>query len=53
MALVDNDFGLRKKWERDDEWPVPSTTPTSTAVVRDLKRRGRSFVELTTVYAFM
>ncbi len=30
-----------------------SSTPTSTAVSRDLKRRGWSFVGPTTVYAFM
>ena len=39
--------------ERDGEWPVPSTTPTSTALAKDLKARGWSFVGPTTVYAFM
>ncbi len=32
---------------------IPSTTPASTALARDLKRRGWSFVGPTTVYAFM
>lgn len=35
------------------EWSMPSVTPTSTALARDLKRRGWSFVGPTTVYAFM
>ena len=35
------------------EWPVPATTPTSTALSKDLKRRGWSFVGPTTAYAFM
>jgi DNA-3-methyladenine glycosylase I len=39
--------------ERDGEWPVPSTTPTSVRLAKDLKRRGWSFVGPTTVYAFM
>ncbi|MEQ8839942.1 MAG: DNA-3-methyladenine glycosylase I [Acidimicrobiales bacterium] len=33
--------------------PVPATTPTSTAIAKDLKKRGWSFVGPTTVYAFM
>lgn len=32
---------------------IPSVTPTSTALARDLKRRGWSFVGPTTMYAFM
>lgn len=39
--------------ERTDESPVPATTPTSTAIAKDLKKRGWSFVGPTTVYAFM
>ena len=39
--------------DRDGEWPIPSTTPTSTAIAKDLKKRGWSFVGPTTVYAFM
>ena len=39
--------------DRTGEWPVPSTTPTSTAIAKDLKKRGWSFVGPTTVYAFM
>lgn len=35
------------------EWSMPSITSTSTALARDLKRRGWSFVGPTTVYAFM
>ena len=33
--------------------PVPAVTPTSTALSKDLKRRGWSFVGPTTAYAFM
>ena len=33
--------------------PVPATTPTSTALSKDLKKRGWSFVGPTTAYAFM
>lgn len=32
---------------------IPATTPTSTALAKDLKKRGWSFVGPTTVYAFM
>ncbi|MGZ4312737.1 MAG: DNA-3-methyladenine glycosylase I, partial [Solirubrobacteraceae bacterium] len=32
---------------------LPSTTPESTALSKDLKRRGWKFVGPTTVYAFM
>ena len=32
---------------------LPSSTPQSTALSRDLKRRGFRFVGPTTVYAFM
>lgn len=32
---------------------IPSVTPTSTALSKDLKRQGWSFVGPTTVYAFM
>ena len=39
--------------DRDGEWPVPSTTPTSVALAKEIKRRGWSFVGPTTVYAFM
>ena len=34
-------------------WSMPSVTPASTALARDLKHRGWSFVGPTTVYAFM
>lgn len=39
--------------DRSTESPIPSTTPTSTAIAKDLKKRGWSFVGPTTVYAFM
>jgi len=43
--------------ELDDASPdgpgIPSTTPTSTRISKDLKKRGWSFVGPTTVYAFM
>lgn len=32
---------------------IPATTPTSTALSKDLKKRGWTFVGPTTVYAFM
>jgi DNA-3-methyladenine glycosylase I len=38
---------------RDPETPIPATTPDSTALAKDLKRRGWRFVGPTTVYAFM
>jgi DNA-3-methyladenine glycosylase I len=37
----------------DGDAPIPSTTPTSVALSKDLKRRGWTFVGPTTVYAFM
>ena len=37
----------------DGEFTVPATTTTSTALAKDLKKRGWSFVGPTTVYAFM
>ena len=37
----------------DGEFTVPATTPTSTALAKDLKKRGWTFVGPTTVYAFM
>lgn len=46
-AAVDDVAGL------EAEWSMPSVTPISTALARDLKRRGWSFVGPTTVYAFM
>ena len=38
---------------RSPDDPIPATTPESTALSRDLKRRGWSFVGPTTAYAFM
>ena len=37
----------------EGDWPVPSITPTSTALAKALKRMGWTFVGPTTVYAFM
>jgi DNA-3-methyladenine glycosylase I len=37
----------------DADPPIPATTATSTALSKDLKRRGWSFVGPTTAYAFM
>ena len=37
----------------DTPVPIPSTSPASTAMSKDLKKRGWSFVGPTTVYAFM
>jgi DNA-3-methyladenine glycosylase I len=42
-----------REGERTTEAPIPATTPTSTRLARDLKRRGWTFVGPTTVYAFM
>ncbi len=39
--------------DRTGDIPVPATTPTSTRIAKDLKKRGWSFVGPTTVYAFM
>jgi DNA-3-methyladenine glycosylase I len=39
--------------DRTEGAPLPASTPTSTALSRDLKRRGWTFVGPTTVYAFM
>ncbi len=38
-------------WQQLGE--LPSSTPVSTALSKDLKRRGFRFVGPTTVYAFM
>jgi len=38
---------------RTGDYPIPSTTPTSVSLARDLKKRGWSFVGPTTAYAFM
>jgi DNA-3-methyladenine glycosylase I len=37
----------------DPPTEIPALTPTSTAISKDLKRRGWTFVGPTTVYAFM
>jgi DNA-3-methyladenine glycosylase I len=37
----------------DGPMPIPSTSPQSIAMSKDLKRRGWSFVGPTTMYAFM
>ena len=37
----------------DGPFPIPSSSPASTAMSKDLKKRGWSFVGPTTVYAFM
>jgi len=39
--------------DRSEEFVVPATTPTSTAIAKDLKQRGWTFVGPTTLYAFM
>ncbi len=38
---------------QDSQWLIPSTTPASIALSKDLKRRGWKFVGPTTMYAFM
>ncbi len=37
----------------EGDMPIPSTSPESVAMSKDLKRRGWSFVGPTTMYAFM
>ena len=39
--------------DRSQGFVVPATTPTSTLIAKDLKKRGWSCVGPTTVYAFM
>ena len=34
-------------------WPMPASTPTSTRLAADLKRRGWTWLGPTTAYAFM
>ena len=63
MTLVEAEGSLARyvwSWEPseregdvDGEFTVPATTPTSTALAKDLKKRGWPFVGPTTVYAFM
>ena len=42
-----------EKVKRQEEFSIPPSTSTSTALSKDLKRRGWSFVGPTTMYAFM
>jgi DNA-3-methyladenine glycosylase I len=59
LELIDETGSLNKyfwSWAAaDDPVPteIPATTATSTALSKDLKKRGWSFVGPTTVYAFM
>ncbi|MFO7300141.1 MAG: DNA-3-methyladenine glycosylase I [Actinomycetes bacterium] len=59
LDLIDEEGSLAVyfwRWAEPDETPpveIPALTPASTALSRDLKRRGWSFVGPTTVYAFM
>lgn len=39
--------------EPAEDWPMPASTPTSTRLAADLKRRGWTWLGPTTVYAFM
>ena len=39
--------------DRSGDWPIPSVTPTSRHIAKELKRRGWTWVGDTTVYAFM
>ena len=39
--------------EPGSQSPIPSTSPASVALAKDLKRRGFTFVGPTTAYAFM
>ena len=43
----------RDEIDRSAEFVVPAATPTSTAIAKDLKQRGWTFVGPTTLYAFM
>lgn len=63
VALVEAEGSLARyvwSWEPGEregdvggQFTVPATTPTSTALAKDLKKRGWTFVGPTTVYAFM
>jgi DNA-3-methyladenine glycosylase I len=59
LDLVDEHGSLRDyfwEWARPEEPPpdvIAAITETSTALSRDLKRRGWTFVGPTTIYAFM
>ena len=63
VALVEAEGSLARyvwSWEPseregdlDGQFTVPATTPTSTALAKDLKKRGWTFVGPSTVYAFM
>lgn len=46
-------FWRHADFDRPIPSEIPSTTPVSTALSKDLKKRGWSFVGPTTVYAFM
>ena len=48
--FVDNQ-PIQNKWSRREE--VPTCTPISDALSKDLKKRGMSFVGTTIIYAFM
>ena len=65
FLAVQNDFGTFDEYiwgfvgkqQRQNAWPsikdVPTTTPESDAMSKDLKRRGFKFVGSTICYAFM
>lgn len=46
-------FWSRADWRPHAPADIPATTPGSTALSKDLKKRGWSFVGPTTIYAFM
>lgn len=49
-AFVDNK-PIINSWNRIEE--VPSSSPVSDSISKDLKKRGFKFVGITTIYAFM
>ena len=58
LALADEFGSLAAYFWRHAEFgpartEIASTTPLSTSISKDLKRRGWSFVGPTTIYAFM
>lgn len=59
LELIDEHGSLSNyfwSWAADEQPPpeeIPSVTETSTALSKDLKKRGWTFVGPTTIYAFM
>jgi len=53
IARYVEQYAVDTPMRTDGPMPIPSTSPQSIAMSKDLKRRGWSFVGPTTMYAFM